>query len=179
MANQHDLQILEMLIETWQDIAARARTRAEQAEAEQGQPPADYWYGIAFALELAATQLLTGMGGLLRPAAIQSGDAVLSEPPEKLFETVDAMQAITAGLERIHEEPSEDRSQRLLRAVRSHPGQWLKRVEIAHLLGNKALSSGDVVLLQRLADEGYIEARRVPTTAPSGSRWEYRAVPQT
>jgi hypothetical protein len=176
VASQRDLQILEMLIGVWRGMAQRARDRAEGADMKPEGPSADYWRGVAFAFELAAEQLSTSRASLYRPDAPEAKTQSDTGAPTKLLEDVDSLDMLPldakASLQAI---PLEGRAQRLLSAIRSQNGQWLKRADIAHLLSNKTLSSGDMVLLQSLAEQGYIEARQVGTTAPSGSRWEYRA----
>jgi hypothetical protein len=175
VAGRQDLQILEMLISLWQEMAQRARDRAERADQEPTGPSADYWYGIAFALELAATQLLTSTISMFRPEGLDSEAEPTDDLQTKLLEHMHNLYGLPIEAEALSQEgPMEPRARRLLNTIRSQSGQWLKRADIAHLLGNKTLSSGDMVLLQSLAAQGYIEARQVETNAPSGSRWEYR-----
>src|SRR5258706_12424515 len=162
-----------MLISLWQEMAQRARERAERAERESTGHSADYWYGIAFALELAATQLLTSTVSMFRPEALDNEAEPTDDLQTKLLEDMHNLDVLPTGVEALSREvPVEPRAQRLLNTIRSQSGQWLKRADIAHLLGNKTLSSGDMVLLQSLAAQGYIEARQVETNAPSRSRCE-------
>jgi hypothetical protein len=176
VAGQQELQILEMLIGVWQGMARRAHDRAEQADMKPEGPSADYWRGFASALELAVEQLSTSKANLHNYDVLESEPQTDDSSQTKLREDTDGLDVLPTGTETwLQAIPLEGRAQRLLGAIRSYTGQWLKRTDIAHLLGNKMLSSGDMVLLQSLTEQGYIEARQVGTTAPSGSRWEYRA----
>jgi hypothetical protein len=64
---------------------------------------------------------------------------------------------------------------KILNVIRQHEG-WVKRRDIARGLGKNALNTGDLALLQYLAEQGLIEIVSVPTRAPSGQRMEYKAV---
>jgi hypothetical protein len=169
-----DSRLLELLIETWQGLAVRARQRATIA-LEDDLPPADYWFGIAFTFEMTATQLLTAL------VEMTADDTVELADPERV------MELIAPGGNRDLPDPARQssvatdaqlnrRAQKLLEVLRASPGQWFKRSDIAHGLGNKTLSSSDSVLLQFLAKNGYIEMSSVETDAPSGHRFQYRAV---
>ena len=175
MTGQRDPQILEMLIGVWQDMARRAHERAEHADMKPGGPSADYWRGFASALELAIEQLSTSMANLPRSNGLEHetrpADGSQQRPQEDGVSLGVLPSDAGTWLQSI---PLGSRAQRLLSAIRSQNGQWLKRVDIARLLGNKMLSSSDMLLLQSLTEQGYIDARQVGTTAPSGSRWEYR-----
>lgn len=166
MASQQEIQVLEMLIGVWRGMTQRAHDRAEQADVKQEGPSADYWRGFASALELAIEQLSTSMANLPRSNELERE----TQPADGSRQETD--RASAEGL--LQAIPLEDRARRLLSAIRSQDEQWLKRTDIAHLLGNKMLSSGDMVLLRSLVEQGYIETRQVSTTAPSGIRWEYR-----
>jgi len=169
-----DTRLLELLIETWQGLAVRARERASIAS-EDDLPPADYWYGIAFTFEMAATQLLTAL------VEMTATDAITLAHPERVMALIDpggtkdlaelATQSTVASDAQLNR-----RAQKLLEVLRASPGQWFKRADIAHGLGNKTLSSSDSVLLQFLAKNGYIEMSSVETYAPSGHRFQYRAI---
>jgi hypothetical protein len=65
---------------------------------------------------------------------------------------------------------------RLLAALRSSNGQWVKRSQIAKQLGRNKLQPGDVVMLEVLVERGLAESRRVDTYAPSKYRVEYRSI---
>jgi hypothetical protein len=153
-------------------MAQQARA---QADREPIGPSADYWYGIAFALELAATQLLTSTVSMFRPEGLDSEAEPTDDLQAKLLVHMHNLDILSTGAEALSQQvPMEPRAQRLLNTIRWQSGQWLKRADIAHSLGNKTLISGDMVLLQSLAAQSYIKARQVETNAPSGSRWEYR-----
>jgi hypothetical protein len=169
-----DTRLLELLIETWQGLAVRARERATIA-LEDELPPADYWFGIAFTFEMVATQLLTAL------VEMTAADAVTLADPERVMELIDPGE--TKNLADLSRQSSVEtdaqinrRAQKLLEVLRASPGQWFKRADIAHGLGNKTLSSSDSVLLQFLAKNGYIEMSSVETYAPSGHRYQYRAI---
>jgi hypothetical protein len=173
VGGQQELQILEMLVGLWQDMARRARDRAQHAEIKPEGPSADYWRGVAFAFERVAEQLSTSLASL--PHSDEPEPEPADDTEHALQEDTESLEALATGAEPLLQSiPLESRARRLLSAIRSQPGQWLKRTDIARLLGNKLLSSSDVLLLQSLVEQGYIEARQVGTTAPSGSRWEYR-----
>ena len=176
MAGQHALQILQMLIGVWQGMAQRARDRAEHADLKPEGPPAEYWRGFTSALDLAIEQLSTSMAKLPRSDERDTETQPANGLHQELREDTDSLEASASDVETLLQAiPLEGRARRLLSAIRSQNGQWLKRADIARLLGNKMLSSSDMLLLQSLTEQGYIEARQVGTTAPSGSRWEYRA----
>jgi hypothetical protein len=176
VASQQELHILEMLIGIWQGMAQRAHDRAEQADSKPEGPSTDYWRGVAFAFELAVEQLSTSMASLSRPDAPESEPQPTNGPQLEVPEDHHYPDGLpTDAATWLQAIPLDARARRLLSVIRSQNGQWLKRIDIARLLGNKTLSSGDMVLLQSLTEQNYIEARQAETTAPSGSRWEYRA----
>jgi hypothetical protein len=175
MDRMGDTRLLELLIETWQGLAVRARQRATTANEEE-LPPADYWFGIAFTFEMAATQLLTALvemvadpetGELADPERVM--DMIVPSEAKDLTELAKQSAIATDAL-------LNRRAQKLLDVLRASPEQWFKRTDIAHGLGNKTLSSSDSVLLQFLAKNGYIEMSSVETYAPSGHRYQYRAI---
>jgi len=55
---------------------------------------------------------------------------------------------------------------------------WINRSDLASLLHKSVLNKWDVVLLSRLAEEDFIEARKVSHHGPIGYEWQYRAIPQ-
>lgn len=170
-----DSRLLELLIETWQGLAVRARQRATIA-LEDDLPPADYWFGIAFTFEMTATQLLTAL------VEMTADDSVELADPERVMELIapneirDLPGPVKQSSSAATDALLNRRAQKLLDVLRASPGQWFKRSDIAHGLGNKTLSSSDSVLLQFLAKNGYIEMSSVETYAPSGHRFQYRAV---
>jgi hypothetical protein len=176
VASQQELHILETLIGIWQGMAERAHERAEQADLKPEGPSTDYWRGVEFAFGLAVEQLSTSMVSLSPHDVPERGLQPTNGSPTAVPEDHHPIDGLpTDAGTWLQAIPLDARARRLLTAIRSQNGQWLKRIDIAHLLGNKTLSSGDMVLLQSLSEQGYIEARQVGTNAPSGSRWEYRA----
>jgi hypothetical protein len=176
VSGQSDNGVLEVLIQTWQELAARMRRRAEST-ADNVSPPADYWYGIAFALEMAATQLLTAMSEIAPTMAIPpNSEDEWFNPSIKLELTHGLEQQSSAEVSNDNSDLLLDkRTQRLLDVLQAQPNRWFKRVDIAHALGNKTLSSSDMTLLQLLSERGYIDFASVETNAPSGRRYQYRA----
>lgn len=71
--------------------------------------------------------------------------------------------------------PLTDQALKLLEALQSQPGQWLKRKEIALALGKRRLTPYDIELLQRLCDEGLAEIGKRPNPTPIGFEYAYRA----
>jgi hypothetical protein len=178
VSSQPDKGVLEVLIQTWQELAARMRRRAE-ATADDASPPADYWYGIAFALEMTATQLLTAMSEIapLRTTLPDNSREWLDSYVPVSLELPDMLGQQQASA--ISNDSSDlllnKRVQRLLDVLQAQPNRWFKRADIAHALGNKSLSSSDMTLLQVLVEQGHIDFATVETNAPSGRRYQYRA----
>lgn len=66
-------------------------------------------------------------------------------------------------------------AERLLGVLKMTPGEWVDRGDIAAALGKSRLNPAEVAYLEMLAVQGRIEAREVPTSAPSQNKWVYRA----
>lgn len=63
--------------------------------------------------------------------------------------------------------------EKILDAIRSKPGEWLTRNDVAALIGRQALTPYDFKTLDYLAQQGLIEARQ-NVIGVVRSRWEYR-----
>lgn len=74
--------------------------------------------------------------------------------------------------------PITDQALKILEALQSKSGEWLKRKEIALLLGKRRLTPYDIELLQRLCDEGLAEIGKRPNPTPIGYEYAYRAIEQ-
>jgi hypothetical protein len=71
--------------------------------------------------------------------------------------------------------PLSEQAQKLVDAVRvASKGEWVNRRAVLQQLGKKQLSAGDVALLELLTVQGYIEAEKRETSAPSGFTYVYR-----
>jgi hypothetical protein len=75
-----------------------------------------------------------------------------------------------------HAPPITDQALKLLEALKSKPGQWFKRKEIALAVGKRRLTPYDIELLQRLCDEELIEIGKRPNPTPIGFEYAYRAL---
>ena len=53
---------------------------------------------------------------------------------------------------------------------------WINRSDLAFKLHKSVLNKWDVVLLSRLADNDFIEVRKVSHHGPIGYEWQYRAI---
>lgn len=69
---------------------------------------------------------------------------------------------------------ADQKTERVLQALATNPGQWMKRAEIAEAMGVKSLNGTYLLLLEIMTGNGLIEAREVETNTPGGVRWEYR-----
>ncbi len=67
------------------------------------------------------------------------------------------------------------KAQEILDALRE-ANDWINRSAIAKRVGKSALNKWDLVLLERLAEDGMIETKQIPRHGPIGYEWRYRAV---
>jgi hypothetical protein len=67
------------------------------------------------------------------------------------------------------------KAQIILDALRE-ADDWINRSAIAKRVGKSALNKWDLVLLERLAEDGLIETKQIPRHGPIGYEWRYRAI---
>ena len=70
--------------------------------------------------------------------------------------------------------PMTDHAVKILEALQTRPGEWLKRKDIAELMGRRRLTPYDIELLQRLCDVGAAEIGKRPNPTPIRHEYAYR-----
>lgn len=67
-----------------------------------------------------------------------------------------------------------ERIEQLLNEARQIGSDWWSRGDLAKRKGKKQLNPQEQTILASMVEMGILEAREVPTNAPSGVRWEYK-----
>ncbi len=70
-----------------------------------------------------------------------------------------------------------DRMEQMIAALRSRPGDWFPRAQLAKTFGRRQLGTVDLSALALLEERGQIEVQRIPDSRPAGIRFEYRVKP--
>jgi len=67
-----------------------------------------------------------------------------------------------------------ERGRELLDALKA-ANDWTNRAALARATGKNRLSPHDIMLLERMETDGFIEIRQRESNAPSGTAFDYRA----
>lgn len=66
-------------------------------------------------------------------------------------------------------------TQKLLSILQEHD-DWINRSRLAQKMQKSALNKWDVVLLNKLLEQDFIEIRKVRHHGPIGYEWQYRSI---
>ena len=67
-----------------------------------------------------------------------------------------------------------DRMEQMIAALRTRPGDWFSRAQLARAFGRRQLGTIDLSALALLEERKQIEVQRLPDPRPAGVVFKYR-----